>query len=89
MTNYDGRAARINHASRRKKIGRKMDGREERKRRLDFVYPLVTSFHERLIRSAIETMSMLDQRPVDSLFNFALSLIVRSIQPIGQLFGNL
>lgn len=63
-----------------------MDGREERKRRLDFVYPLVTSFHERLIRSA---MSMLDQRPVDSLFNFALSLIVRSIQPIGQLFGNL
>ena len=72
MTNYDGREATGNKsciARRDEKIGRKIDGRkkerEKRRRReeLDFAYPLVTSFHQRLIqkRGAIETMSMLDQ----------------------------
>lgn len=65
----DERQRGINHASpgaMRKSVeksGRKKERERRRREELDFAYPLVTSFHQRLIqkRGAIETMSMLDQ----------------------------
>lgn len=63
----DERQRGINHASpgaMRKSVEKSVEERERRRREeLDFAYPLVTSFHQRLIqkRGAIETMSMLNQ----------------------------